>query len=336
MASIGYFASLEEFSPAACLEQVEMAEAAGFDSVWVNDHFHPWFDHLEDGSEAHGGNCWSWMPAALERTDDVTIGTGVSAILQRYHPANVAHQLATMMELYPDRVFLGLGTGEALNEKPLGYERGPYTERARRTAEAIRLVRALFEGEFVDFDGDFWELDGANLYTGPDEAPDVHVAGSGTTSARMAGDLGDGFVTVYEDVETVREQLFPAVERGVAKSDHNESIDDVEKTVHVHVAYAEDEAEALERCKPWRCTLLPMVFDVDVADPRYLQRHGDVVSEDALRDAFVVTDDPQDLVDVAETYVDAGFDHVVFQSSSPDQQRFCDVVADHVMPAVGN
>jgi len=333
MVDFGYFASLEEFSPAACLEQVSLAEESGFDSVWVNDHFHPWFDRLADGSEAHGGNCWSWMPAALERTNDVRIGTGVTAILNRYHPANVAHQLATLTELYPDRVFLGLGTGEALNESPFGNALPDYGERARRTAESIRIIRKLFEEEFVDFDGRYWELDGANLYTGPDDCPPIHVAGNGTTGARMAGDLGNGFVTVYEDPETVQEDLFPAVERGVEKSDHNERPEDVQRTVHVHVSYADTEAEALELCKPWRCTLLPVFFEEDIADPRYLQDHGDRVGEEYLKEAFVITDDAQDLIDVAETYVDCGFDEVVFQSSSPDQAQFCEVVRDEVMPS---
>jgi coenzyme F420-dependent glucose-6-phosphate dehydrogenase len=146
---------LEEFSPGKCLDQVELAEATGFDTVWVNDHFYPWFDHLSDGSSAHGGNCWSWMPAALERTDDVSIGTGVTAILERYHPANVAHRLATLAELYPDRVFLGLGTGEALNEVPIGHPWPEYGERAKRTAEAIRIIRRLFREEFVEYEGRF-------------------------------------------------------------------------------------------------------------------------------------------------------------------------------------
>jgi coenzyme F420-dependent glucose-6-phosphate dehydrogenase len=333
MASFGYFASLEEFSPAACLDQVELAEAAGFDSVWVNDHFHPWFDHLADGSPAHGGNCWSWMPVALERTSGIEVGTGVTAILNRYHPANVAHRLATLLELYPDRVFLGLGTGEALNESPLGNPWPEYGERARRTAEAIRLIRRLFAGEFVDFDGRFWSLDGANLYTGPDEAPPIHIAGNGPTSARMAGDLGDGFVTVYEDPDRIADELFPAVDAGVERSGHNETGDDVEKTVLVHCSFAETERAAIEPCKPWRLTLLPVFFDQDIADPRYLQRHGERVGIEYLKEAFVITTDPQDLVDVAGTYFDCGFDRVVFQSSSPDQARFCEVMETEVMPS---
>jgi coenzyme F420-dependent glucose-6-phosphate dehydrogenase len=333
MVDFGYFASLEEFSPDECIEQADIAEAAGFDTIWVNDHFHPWFDHKQDGESANGGNCWSWMPAALERTDDLTIGTGVTAILNRFHPANLAHQLATMMEMYPDRVFLGVGTGEALNDAPLGFPYPDYSERARRTAEAIRIIRRLFEEDFADYDGTFWDLDGANLYTGPDEAPPIYVAGSGPTSARMSGDLGDGFVTVYEKPERLEETLWPAVQSGVEKSDHNEDFEaDLHNSVHIHVSYADTVDEALEPCLPWRSTMLPIFFDADYADPRYLQKHGDRVSEETLMDAFVITDDPQDLVDVTETYVEAGFDEIVFQSSSSDQQQFCDVVEEQIIP----
>lgn len=333
MTRFGYFASLEEFSPAQCLEQVVLAENAGFDSVWVNDHFHPWFDHHEDGTQAHGGNCWSWMPAALERTESIDIGTGVTAVLRRYHPANIAHRLATLMELYPDRLFLGIGTGEALNETPLGNPWPAYAERAKRTAEAIRIIRSLFEEEFVEYDGSFWSLDGANLYTGPDEAPPIHVAGSGRTAARMAGDIGDGFVTVYEDPGRVTNELFPAIQRGVEKSAHNASLDDIEKTVHIHCSLAETEAAALEPCKPWRLTLLPVFFEQDIADPRYLQQHGDRVSSEYLKEAFVIATSPEKLIEVAETYIECGFDHIVFQSSSPDQTAFCETMAEEVMPS---
>lgn len=275
------------------------------------------------------------MPAALERTDDIRVGTGVSAMIKRYHPGNVAHQLATLEELYPDRVFLGLGTGEALNERPLGMEFPEWGECAKRTAEGIRIVRKLFEGEFVSHDGQFWTLDEANLYTGPDEAPPIHVAGNGPTAARMAGDLGDGFVTVFEPPERITGELFPAVETGVEKSDRNEALDEVHKTVHVHVSYdAESEERALEPCLPWRGTQLPVFFDADVSDPRYIQSHGDKVDPDVLKERFVVTTDPADVVREVERYVDAGLDEIVFQSHSPDQAAFARVVENHVMPAV--
>lgn len=333
MTEFGWFASLEEFSPRACLEQVEIAERAGFDTVWVNDHYHPWFDHKTDGSKANAGNCWEWMPAALERTDDLVIGTGVSALVHRYHPGNVAHQLATLCELYPDRVFLGLGTGEALNESPLGLPMPEWSECAQRTAEGIRIIRRLFEEEFVDYDGKFWSLDGANLYTGPDEAPPIWVAANGTTAARMAGDLADGFLTVLESPERIQAELYPAVETGIEKSDRNESLAEFPKCIHVHVSYdPESEEAALEPCLPWRGTQLPVFFSEDVSDPRVVQDHGDKVDPDVLRDQFVITTDPEDVVAETRKYVDAGFDEIVFQSHSPDQRAFADLVAEHVIP----
>jgi coenzyme F420-dependent glucose-6-phosphate dehydrogenase len=149
----------------------------------------------------------------------------------------------------------------------------------------------------------------------------------------MSGDLGDGFVTVYEDPDRVANELFPAVERGVSKSEHNEDFDDLHNSVHIHVSYADSVGAALEPCLPWRSTMLPIFFDADYADPRYLQQHGDRVSEETLMDAFVITDSVDDLVDVTETYVDAGFDEVVFQSSSPDQAKFCEAVERDVMPS---
>ncbi len=333
MVDFGYFASLEEFSPQQCLDQVDLADEYGFDTVWVNDHFHPWFDHKQDGSSANGGNAWSWMPIALERTD-MKIGTGVTAMLNRFHPANLAHQLATLMELYPDRVFFGVGTGEALNDAPLGFDFPQYGERARRTAEGVRIIRKLFEGEFVDYDGTFWDLDGANLYTGPNEAPPIYIAGNGPTSARMSGDLGDGFVTVFEDQESMDNDLWPAVRQGVEKSERNEDFEeDMHNSVHIHVSYDEDIDAALEPCMPWRSTMLPIFFDANYADPRYLQMHGDRVGEDTVMDEFIVTDDVQDIIDETQRYVDMGFDEIVYQSHSPDQETFCRLVEDEVMTA---
>ena len=335
MTEFGWFASLEEFTPIECLEQLDIASEAGFDTAWVNDHFHPWFDHFEDGSSANGGAAWSWMPAALERTDDMRIGTGVTAIVHRFHPANIAHQLGTLGEMYPGRIFLGLGTGEALNESPLGYSMPGWSECAQRTAESIRIIRTLFEEDFVEYDGKFWQLDGANLYTAPDDAPPIWVAANGTTAARMAGDLADGFVTVFESPERLHEELYPAIERGVERSERNDSLEDVDKCIHIHVSYdAESETAAMAPCLPWRGTQLPVFFSEDIADPRVIQAHGDKVDTRVLEEnpGFIVTTDPVEIVEETEKYVEAGFDQIVYQSHSPDQQAFANVVADHVMP----
>lgn len=333
MVSLGFLASLEMFSPQACLEQSVQAEAAGFDRVWPVDHFHPWFDHIEDGAEAHGGNCWSWMAAALERTEQVPVGPGVTGILHRHHPATVAHRLATLGTMYPGRLFLGIGCGEGVNELPLGQPWPEYSERAKRTAQAIRLIRRLFEEDHVDHDGRFWTLDGAHLYTRPAETPPIYVAASGPTSARMAGDLGDGIVVPSIDPERSSESLFPDVEAGIERSDRNGSLADLEKTVLVHCSYAETEEAALAACRPWRVMLVDSKRAV--GDPRELQAAAQSIPTERLRDLVLPVTEPADLTEFVEAAEQAGFDHVLVQSSSPDQARFIELMGEDVLPALG-
>lgn len=330
MVSFGFLASLEMFSPSACLEQSVAAEGAGFDRIWPVDHFHPWFDHFEDGTSAHAGNCWTWMPAALERTERVPVGPGVTGILHRHHPATIAHRLATLQVIFPDRVFLGIGCGEGVNEVPLGHPWPDYSERAKRTAEAIRIIRRLYTEDYVDHDGPFWSLDGAHLYTRPEASPPIHVAASGPTSARLAGDLGDGLVVPSTDPGGTAEELFPAVERGIEKSARNASIDDLEKTVLVHCSYAETERAALEACAPWRVMLVESKRGV--GDPRALQAEAESIPMERLRDLVLPVTEPADLVEFATECERAGFDHVLVQSSSPDQAAFLELMAEAVIP----
>lgn len=322
---------MEEFSPSECLEQAVAAETAGFQTIWVNDHFHPWFDHLSDGSSAHGGNAWAWMPAALERTSDITIGTGISAILNRYHPAAVAQRFGTMCELHPGRLFLGIGTGEAFNELPLGHPWPDYSERAQRTAEAIRIFRKLFTENHVEYEGNFWTLNGAHLYTAPDSPPPIHVAAGGPTSARMAGDLGDGIVMANADPSYVTSDIFPAVKTGIKRSERNDTMEDLERVLHIHCSYGESTEAALETCKPWRTTLLPEMRNL--SDPRYLQEHGEKVDVAHLRDSFVVFTDPKELIHATQEAIDVGFNHIVYQSSSPDQDAFIQMAKREVIPS---
>jgi coenzyme F420-dependent glucose-6-phosphate dehydrogenase len=208
-------------------------------------------------------------------------------------------------------------------------------ECAKRTAEGIRMIRMLFEEDFVDFEGKFWELDGANLYTGPDEAPPIWVAANGPTAARMAGDLGDGFLTVFEPPERLHEELYPAVETGVGKSDRNDDFEELPKCIHIHVSYDPDSREAaVEPCLPWRSTQIEEFFYEDDADPRAIQAEGDKLDPEVLSEnpGFVITTDFDDIVAETRTYVEAGFDEIVFQSHSPDQQLFADLVEERIMP----
>lgn len=334
MVAFDYYLSLEHRTADEAADAAVEAERAGFDAVWAADHFHPWFDTHPDGTDANSADCWSWLPAALERTDEIRLGTSGTAFLHRHHPADVAHRLATLLELHPDRAFLGVGTGTAMNEVPLGYEWPAYGERAKRTATGVQLVRRLFEESFVDHDGPFWTTNGANLYAGPDEPPPVHVAASGPTTARLAGDLGDGFLTVYRKPTEIRTELLPALETGVERSDRNDSMDDLEKTILLNCSYAADERAAVAACRPLAGSLLPVFFESETADPRYIQAHGEKVGADQLREEFLVATDANEIIDVVEAYVDCGFDRIAFHDNSPDPGTFRDVVADDVRPSV--
>jgi len=332
MVDFGFFASLEQYSPTDCLDQIRWAEAAGVRDIWVNDHFHPSFDVLPDGSRSDSGNCWSWMPAALERTDHVRVGTGMTSMLHRHHPGTVAHRLATMESMYPGRTFLGVATGEAMNESPLGYEWPSYNERAQRTAEALRHVRTLVAGDELDTRDGFWEFDEARLYTVPDETPDIYVGGWGTTPARMAGELADGFATVAFPPEQLRDEILPAVETGIERSDRTESRDDFELVVHIHGAYAESKRTAIEHLSPWKATLLPVFFEYDVSDPRFMREHGELVSDEALAEEMFVGTTPDDVIEKIEPYVELGADQILLQIATPDHEAFAEMLATEVFP----
>jgi coenzyme F420-dependent glucose-6-phosphate dehydrogenase len=333
MPEFGYYLSLEHESADTALATATRAERSGFDMLTAADHFHPWFDSHPDGRSANAADCWTWLPAALEATDSMRLGPSGTAMLGRHHPADVAQRLATLQELAADRVFLGVGTGTAMNELPLGYPWPGAAERVRRTASAIRLIRRLFAESFVDHDGEFWTLDGANLYAGGSSAPPIHVAAGGTTTARLAGDLGDGLLTVYRDPDRFRDELRPAFETGVEQSDRNGSAATVPKTMLLNCSYAEDERAAVEACRPLAGSLLPVFFEHGVADPRYIQRHGEKVGADQLREEFLVATDADPIIDAVETYVDCGFDRILLHDNSPDRAAFCDLFARDIAPS---
>ena len=162
MVSVDYMAHQEQYSPSELLRFAELAEEAGYEFLWTSDHFHPWFH-----TDGEAGFAWSWLGAASQRTD-LPIGTYVTPAAQHSHPGRIAQAFATIGEMHDDRLVLGLSTGEAMNEKPLGQPWDDYPVRRDRLEETLEIVLDLYESEgFVDYDGDFFSLDGATLYTMP-------------------------------------------------------------------------------------------------------------------------------------------------------------------------
>jgi len=318
---VGFFAAHEQHPPSRLLDHADLAANAGFDSVWTSDHFHPWWH-----TDAHCGAAWPWLGAALERTDDVRFGTGVTPPVGRYHPGLLAQFTATLGAMYPGRIHLTLATGEAMNERPLGYEWPDYPDRRARLVDACRIVRRLWSGERVSYDGHHWTLDGAKLYTTPpDDNPiPLYVAGNGVHTAEVAGRFADGFLTL-EDPTTFGNELEPALEAGARRAGRDP--DEVRRIRQQGVSWAPDFESAVDAVEFWTGSMA-VGFDEDVYDPREVEARGrDEIPRDAWPDWGVVTDDIEDVEAEVERHREAAFDEIEFLSSSPDQAAFIDAMA---------
>ena len=325
MVSVDYMAHQEQYSPSELLRFTELAEKAGYEFVWTSDHFHPWFH-----TDGEAGFAWSWLGAASQRTD-LPIGTYVTPAAQHYHPGRIAQAFATIGEMHDERVVLGLSTGEAMNEKPLGQPWDDYPVRRDRLEETLEVVLDLYESEgFVDYDGDFFSLDGANLYTMPESRPEVHVAANGPSTARLAARYADGFMTVITG-EEFTERLYPAV-RKYAREEGRDP-DGFETTVLVIVSYDEDYEAAVDATRPWWATTQD-VFDRAIADPREIEQLGKQATREEIEEKFLIADDPATIAAEIEKLADQGFDRIALANTSPEPERLFEVMGDEVLPSV--
>src|SRR3954470_22351787 len=187
---IGYVLSHEQYLPGALIEHAVLAEQAGFDGGWSRDHFHPRMHQ-----QGHATHALVTLGALGQRTERLVMGTGVTCPTYRYRPTEIAQAFATLGVLYPGRVFLGVGSGEALNELPAGNGWGGYRERAARMREAVQLIQRLWTGEWVDHQGEYYTFSAARIYALPPQPVPIYIAASGPRSARLAGELADGWIT---------------------------------------------------------------------------------------------------------------------------------------------
>jgi G6PDH family F420-dependent oxidoreductase len=325
MVSVDYMAHQEQYSPSELLRFAELAEEAGYEFVWTSDHFHPWFH-----TDGEAGFAWSWLGAASQRTD-LPIGTYVTPAAQHSHPGRIAQAFATIGEMHDDRLVLGLSTGEAMNEKPLGQPWDDYPVRRDRLEETLEIVLDLYESEgFVDYDGDFFSLDGATLYTMPGSRPEVHVAANGPSTARLAARYADGFMTVITG-EEFTERLYPAVRRYASEAGRDP--DSLETTVLVIVSYDEDYERAYEATRPWWATTQD-VFDRAIADPREIEALGEQATRQEIEEKFLIADDPATIAAEVERLADQGFDRVALANTSPEPERLFAVMGEEVIPSV--
>jgi coenzyme F420-dependent glucose-6-phosphate dehydrogenase len=323
---LGYKASNEQFAPRELLDYGVLAEECGFDSVFVSDHLQPW---RHDGG--HAPFAMTWLGALGARTSRITMGTSVLTPTFRYHPGIVAQAFATLGCLYPGRVVLGMGTGESMNEVPLGAEWPEAKERFARFREAVRLIRQLWSEERVSFEGEYYRTDKATIYDRPDQPVPLFLAGSGPAATRFAGRQGDGYITTSgKDPALYTDTLIPAVREGAEKA--GRSLDDIEMMIEVKVSFDHSLEDAMNATHFWGALGLTPEQKAGVEDPVEMQRLADELSVEQTAKRFIVSTDPDEHVAKIKTYIDLGFNHLVFHAPGPDQAKFLRLYGDEILP----
>ena len=322
---VGFFLGHEQFSPASLVEHAVAAEKAGFDSVWASDHFHPWQDN-----QGHAGHAWITLAAIGQRTSRILMGTAVTCPSYRYHPAIVAQAFASLGALYPGRVFLGVGTGEAVNELPAGGGWGPYRERAARLREAVTLIRRLWAEEWVSHDGGAYSIANARIYEKPPAPVPIYMAASGPKSAALAGEISDGLITSPATLLT-RRDVIQAYEESVAA--RRGELEEMSLLVEQYVFLGEEEA-AHEAAKLWQFAPVEHLVR-GIADPRVIQRTAEARSSPAdVVESWLVSREPEDHVRRLRALFAAGATHVAVHSAQPDQESLIAFYGREVLPAL--
>ncbi|MGH4022940.1 MAG: glucose-6-phosphate dehydrogenase (coenzyme-F420) [Pseudonocardiaceae bacterium] len=325
--NIGYKASAEQFGPRELVEFAVRAEEVGLDSAVVSDHFQPW---RHNGG--HAPFSIAWMSAVGERTSRVVLGTSVLTATFRYNPAVIAHAFATMGCLYPDRVILGIGTGEAMNEVAVtGIQWPAFKERFARMREAIDLMRALWRDERVTFEGQYYRTAGATVYDRPPSPVPIYVAAGGPLVAKYAGRAGDGFIcTSGKGMELYERTLLPAVDEGLAAGGRDGS--SIDRMIEIKLSFDLDAERALQDTRFWAPLALSAEQKAGLTDPAEIERAGDELPIEQVASRWIVSSDPDEVVEQVRPYVDAGFTHLVFHGPGHDQERFLSQFAEHVLP----
>jgi coenzyme F420-dependent glucose-6-phosphate dehydrogenase len=324
---LGYKASAEQFAPGQLLDFSAHAEKAGFESVFVSDHFQPW-KHVD----GHAPNSVAWLGALGARTSRVAIGTSVLTPTFRYHPSIVAQAFGTLGSMFPGRVILGIGTGESLNEVPSTGQPWPeFKERFARLREAVTLIRTLWRGERVTFEGEYYKTEKATIYDRPDVEVPIYVAAAGALVAKYAGRQGDGFIcTSGKKRELYTETLLPKVAEGIAAA--GERKQPYDHMIEVKVSFDSDRQRALEDTRHWAALALTPEEKMSVEDPVEMQRLADALPLERAASRWIVSSDPEEQVEKIGYYVGLGFNHLVFHAPGPDQARFLDLFGSEVLP----
>lgn len=326
MLKLGYKASAEQFGPRELVEFAILAESSGFDSVVVSDHLQPWRH-----TGGHAPYSFSWLAAVGERTKRVELGTSVVTPTFRYHPAIVAQAMGTLGCLYPGRVWLGIGTGESMNEAPLGFEWPDSKERFARMKEAAEVIQRLWAEDRVTHEGAYYKTRNATIYDRPDNPIPLYIAASGPAAAKLAGRIAQGFIcTSGKGRDLYKETLVPAVKEGADKEGRD--FERIEMAIELKVSFDTDAKRALEDTRNWAALALSADEKVGVEDPVEMEKRADALPVERAASRWIVSADPEEQVTRIQEYVDLGFTHLIFHGPGADQARFIKLFAEYVIP----
>ena len=326
MTDFYYFCGHEQWQPETLVRHATLAEEAGFDGLLVSEHFHPWVD--DHGS---AGFAFSTIGAMAQATQRVRIATGVTTPLFRFHPAVVAQAAATLDRLSGGRFDLGVGTGENLNEGPLGYTFPKYTERAARMGEALEIMRRLLDGEKLTFTGEYYTTDRAKLYSPPIGDVPIYMAAGGPKSAALAARRAQGIITsVKEPTDTFERVIGPAREAAAAAGRPTPRVLATRWSIH-----ASTENDAWQALKSWRGLRAP--GRLQAVDPQDLRERADELPRDEVLGSYSLVAGPEETI---ETYrgliTEVHADIVALQITSLDQEATIRMLGDEVLPALRN
>ncbi len=312
---VGYFLSSEEFGPRELVRQARMAEQAGFDGLWISDHFHPWNDE-----QGHSGFVWATIGAIAQATSRMKLTTAVTCPTVRIHPAIIAQAAATSAVLLEGRFALGLGTGEALNEHILG-DRWPAVDtRLEMLEEAVQVIRSLWQGGMQSHQGRHYQVENARIYDLPEQAPPVLISGFGSKSTSLAARIGDGYCTVGPDAEAV-------------ESFRNEAGAGKLVAGGMKASVAEDEKQARETVhRLWPNEQLPGELAQILPTPAHFEQASELVSVKQASKDVPCGPGPECQLEAIQAYADAGFDELYIQQIGDDQERFFELYAKEILP----
>jgi coenzyme F420-dependent glucose-6-phosphate dehydrogenase len=306
MAETQYWFSVahEQFKPSDLLEQAVEAERAGFDAIACSDHVQPWWEPGESGQ------AWVWLGAVAQATQRVPVGTAVTAPVHRYHPALVAQAWATLEEMFPERTFLGIGSGESLNESPLGMDWPEPSEQVQRMDEALEIISRLFAGERLDTIGHF-KMKQAYLHTNSGRRPPIYVSAFAKHAAQVAARRGDGLWTLANP-ETV-----PDLVDTYKSACEDAGREPGKIIIQASFSWAPDDDAAFHSAKPFKGSIPPEFYTDDWHDPKAMFEYADQkYSDDEFRERFIISSDPEEHVERIRQIEQLGADVVVLMNNS--------------------